>query len=155
MLPFYEALLDRFYDLHREIENDLDVLPPEALDWKPGAEMNSVSVIIVHVTGAERFLIGDVIMSDPSNRNREAEFRVEGMGKSDLVQRLTATESYIKGAFEKLSLTDLETMRTHPRHGNQVSVAWAILHALEHTATHVGHIQLTVQFWKQRNVGEG
>jgi hypothetical protein len=94
-------------------------------------------------------------MGDPSNRNRDAEFQVEGMGKIDLVQRLTATESYIKGAFEKLKLTDLETMRTHPRHGNQVSVAWAILHALEHTATHVGHIQLTVQFWKQRNVGEG
>jgi hypothetical protein len=148
MLPFFEALLDRFYDLHREIENDLNVLPPEALDWKPGAEMNSVSVIIVHLTGAERFLIGDVVIGDPSNRNRESEFRVEGMGKGDLVQRLAATETYIKGAFGKLSLTDLETMRTHPHHGNQVSVAWALLHALEHTATHVGHIQLSVQLWK-------
>ena len=79
MLPFYEVLLDRFYDLHREIENDLDVLPPEELDWKPGTEMNSVSVIVIHLTGAERFLIGDVVMGDPSNRDRESEFSVEGM----------------------------------------------------------------------------
>jgi hypothetical protein len=150
MLRFYEALADRFHELHGDIQRDLDAIPPEALDWKPGPEMNSVSVIIVHLTGAERFLIGDVIMSDPSNRNREAEFHVAGMSKGDLLNRQTETEKYIKAAFEKLNLSDLETERTHPRHGNQVSVAWALLHALEHTATHAGHIQLTVQMWQQR-----
>jgi len=154
MLPFYEALADRFHELHGELQRDLEALPFEALDWKPGAEMNSVSVIIVHLTGAERFLIGDVIMSDPSNRNRETEFRVAGMSKEDLVHRLTETEMYIEGVFEKLSLADLEMQRTHPRHGNQVSVAWALLHALEHTGTHVGHINMTIQMWHQRLVGE-
>jgi hypothetical protein len=155
MLPFYEALADRFNELHGDIQRDLDALPPEALDWKPGPEMNSVSVIIVHLTGAERFLIGDVIMGESSNRNREAEFRVAGMSKADLIHRMSETEDYLKAAFEKLRLSDLETERTHPRHGNQVSVAWALLHALEHAATHVGHIQLTVQLWHQRSVGEG
>lgn len=155
MLPFYEALADRFHELHGDIQRDLEALPSAALDWTPGAEMNSVSVIIVHLTGAERFLIGDVIMSDASNRNREAEFRVAGMSKEDLVHRLDETESYIKAAFEKLNLADLETQRIHPRHGDQVSVAWALLHALEHAATHVGHINITVQLWRQMSVGEG
>ncbi len=155
MLPFYEALVDRFHELHGEIEHALEVLPSEALDWKPGPEMNSVSVIIVHLTSAERFLIGDVIMSEPSHRDREAEFRVAGMSKEDLIRRLTETEKYIRSAFEKLSLADLETQRTHPRHGNQVSVAWALLYALEHTGTHDGHIQITVQMWHQRSVREG
>ena len=155
MLLFFEALADNFHELHGEIQRDLDVLPPEALDWKPGAEMNSVSVIIVHLTGAERFLIGDILMQDPSNRDREAEFLVAGMNKADLLQRLSATEDYIKAAFEKLSLSDLDAHRIHPRHGNQVSVSWALLHALEHSATHVGHIQLTVQMWQQKSGGEG
>jgi hypothetical protein len=154
MLPFYEALADRFHELHGDIQHDLDTLPSEALDWKPGPEMNSVSVIIVHLTGAERFLSGDVIMQDPSNRNREAEFSIAGMSKADLIQRLTDTEAYLTAAFEKLSLSDLETERIHPRHGNQVSVAWALLHALEHAATHVGHIQITVQMWHQKSIGE-
>ena len=117
--------------------------------------MNSVSIIITHLTGAERFLIGDVIMNDPSSRNREAEFSVSGMSKADLVNRLTATEAYLTAALEALSLSDLETQRIHPRHGNQVTVAWALLHALEHAATHVGHIQITVQMWHQKVVGEG
>jgi uncharacterized damage-inducible protein DinB len=153
MLPFYEALADRFRELHGEILRDLDVLPPEALDWKPGPEMNSVSVIIVHLTGAERFWVGDVIMQDSSSRNREAEFRVAGMSKADLIQRLNETEAYLTAAFEKLSLSDLDTERTHPRQGNQITVASALLHPLEHTGTHVGHIQLTVQLWRQRSAG--
>ena len=154
MLPFFEALASQFHELHREIERDLVALPVDALDWVPGPEMNSISVIIVHLTGSERFLVGDVIMQDPSSRDREAEFHVAGMSKADLVQRLNTTEAYLNSAFEKLSLSDLETKRIHPRHGDQVSVAWALLHALEHSGTHVGQIQMTVQMWHQRSVGE-
>jgi hypothetical protein len=65
------------------------------------------------------------------------------------------SERYLVHAFEELKLSDLAAMRTHPRHGNQVSVSWALLHALDHVATHVGHIQITVQLWHQRLVGEG
>lgn len=153
MIPFFEALMDRFHGLHNEIDQALNAVPTEALDWKPGAEMNSISVIITHLTGAERFLIGDIIMGETSNRNREAEFKVEGMGKGDLIHHLAETEAYIQAAFEKLSLADLEMKRIHPRHGNEVTVAWALLHALEHAGTHVGQIQITIQMWQQRSVG--
>ena len=44
MRKLYEALLDRFQDLHREILKSLEELPPEALDWKPGLETNSLTV---------------------------------------------------------------------------------------------------------------
>jgi hypothetical protein len=155
MIPFYIALADSFHDLHASILKDLDTLPAEALDWKPGVDTNSVSALIVHLTGAERFLIGDVIMQDPSNRNREAEFLVKGMSKEKLVSRLNDNEAFLMAAFEGMRLPDLEATRLHPRHGSQVSVSWALLHALEHTATHVGHIQLTVQMWQQRNGAGG
>ena len=155
MIPFYEALADRFHDLHADVLKNLGPLPAEALDWKPGDETNSVSVLIVHFTGAERFLVGDVIMQDPSNRNRDAEFLVKAVSKEDLILRLKATEDYIRATLEGLRLPDLEATRLHPRHGTQVSVSWALLHALEHTATHVGHIDLTVQLWRQHNAGEG
>ncbi len=150
MKLFYKELYDRFRELHGDIERALESLPEEALDWKPGADMNSVSVLVTHLTGAERFLIGDVVMGEISNRNRDEEFQVAGQTKQDLLQRLSGTDAYIKKAFENMDLPDLETERIHPRHGNKVSVAFAILHALEHAATHVGHIGLTVQLWQQK-----
>lgn len=154
MNPFYQALADRFHELHGDIIRDLEALPATAIDWKPGNEMNSVAVIVVHLTGAERFLIGDVVMGESSNRNREAEFKISGMTKDDLIKRLTDSEAYMAAALDKLTLADLETTRIHPRHGNQVLVAWTVLHALEHTATHVGHINMTLQLWHQRTIGE-
>lgn len=154
MIAFFEALTDHFHELHGEIKRDLESLPPAALDWKPGPEMNSVAIIIVHLTGAERFLVGDVAMQESSNRNRDLEFQAQGMSKADLLHRLDETEAYLRNATGQLSLADLETTRIHPRHGDQVTVSWALLHALAHTATHVGHINLTVQMWHQRSVGE-
>ena len=145
MIAFFEELYQRFHELHKEITQALEALPEEVMDWKPGEEMNSISVLITHLTGAERFLIGDIVMGDPSNRNREAEFEVDGLEKQALLDRITAVDAYIKSAFEKMSLADLETFRTHPRNGKQVSVSWAILHALEHTGIHLGHIELTIQ----------
>ena len=145
MIAFYEELYQRFHELHKEITQALEALPDEVMDWKPGEEMNSISVLITHLTGAERFLIGDIIMGEPSNRNREAEFEVDGLEKQALLDRINAVDSYIKSAFEKMLLADLETFRTHPRNGKQVSVSWAILHALEHTGIHLGHIELTIQ----------
>jgi hypothetical protein len=155
MITFFEALTDRFHELHGEIQRDLDALPPAALDWKPGPEMNSVSIIIVHLTGVERFMVGDVVMQETSHRNRDLEFQVQGLSKDDLLRHLNDTETYIKNALEKLSLSDLETTRIHPRYGDQVTVSWALLYALAHTAAHVGHINLTVQMWQQRSQGEG
>jgi len=149
MIAFYADLLDRFHELHTDIEKILESLPPEALDWSPGPEINSLSVLIVHLTGAERFLVGDIVMGESSNRNREAEFQASGLGKEYLLKRLRDTEAYLNSALETLELSDLESMRVHPRHGRQVSVAFALLHALEHTGTHHGHIQLTAQLWQQ------
>jgi uncharacterized damage-inducible protein DinB len=148
MLRFYEELYARFHELHTDIERALQEVPEDALDWKPGSDMNSIAVLVTHLTGAERFLVGDVVMGEMSNRSREAEFQAQGLNRQDLLDRLAATDEYIKGAFEKLTLADLEATRLHPRHGNMVSVAFALLHALEHAATHVGHIGMTIQLFQ-------
>ncbi len=153
MNSLYEAYAQWLHETHAEILNDLESLPAEALDWVPGHEMNSVSVIIVHLTGAERYFIGDIIMGEPSNRNRAAEFTVNGLSKRDLQLRLNESESYIRLALEKLSLEDLGKERLHPRQGNQVTVAWALMEVLQHSALHAGHIQITAQLWHQRQQG--
>ncbi len=150
MITFYKELLTRFHELHQDIKNTLEPLPENAMDWSPGTEMNSLSVLVVHLSGAERFLVGDVVLGESSNRSRDAEFQARGMTKADLVACLDATEAYLASAFDRLTLADLEASRVHPRHGGEVSVAFALLHALEHAATHTGHITITAQLWHQR-----
>lgn len=150
MNPFFEELLNRFLELHAEILDGIKGLPQEALDWHPGAEMNSIGVLIAHIAGAERYLIGDVVLEDPSHRDRPAEFLTKGLNGPELSRRLKESEDYLKQAFETLELDDLDKTRRFPRDGRQVKVSWSLLHALEHTANHLGHIQLVLQLWEQR-----
>ena len=148
MHKFYQAMLDEYAALHAEIVKTIDELPAEALDWAPGPEMNSLSVLVVHLTGAERYWIGDVAKGDASSRDREAEFRVKGMTAEALKQRIADMDRYEAAAFETLQPGDLEAMRI-ARGGKEVTLAKALLHPLQHTGQHVGHIEILKQEWMQ------
>jgi class 3 adenylate cyclase len=111
--------------------------------------MNSLCVLAVHLAGAERYWIGDVVGRDPSGRDRDAELRARGLDAAALKARLADVLAHSRGVLEDLALADLETVRVSPRDGREFSVAWALAHALEHTAMHVGHAQLVRQLWDQ------
>lgn len=152
MRTFYEGMREHLKALHAEALKALEGLPVDALDWIPGPEMNSISVLIMHFTGSERYWVGDVVQGDPSFRNREAEFQTKGVDAAALRQRILDLDEYEVKAFETLRVRDLETWKVAPKDGRQVTVAWALLHALQHTAVHIGHIEILTQQWRQRAV---
>ena len=149
MPVFFDDLYDRFCELHSEIGKALDGLPPEALDWVPSAEMNSIAVMIVHLAGAEYYWIG-VALNEPPERDRDSEFRTKGLSADDLKKLVASADEVTRQALGRLSLSDLETTRLSPRNAKTFTVGWCLAHALEHTALHVGHIQMTRQLWDLR-----
>lgn len=153
MVELFESYLDRLQDLHDTILQAIDGLPVEALDWAPGPEMNSISVLITHLAGAQRYWIGDVAAGEPSGRVREQEFHAKGLSTADLKERLNGTLAYARKTLEKLPFQDLEATRVTTREGESLSGSWALLHALEHTALHVGQIQVTRQLWEHGDRG--
>ena len=153
MLSMLEDYFERLQALHADIERTIEGLPVAALDWMPGPDMNSLGVLTVHVAGAERYWIGDVVGRDPSGRDRAAEFRAYGLDATMLKARLAETLAHSRAVLEGLPLADLEATRVSPRDGREFSVAWCLAHALEHTALHLGHAQITRQLWEQRESG--
>ena len=113
----------------------------------------AVRLVLVNppLSGAERYWIGDVVMGAPSFRDRDWEFTVKGWEPAALKQRILDLEAYEKTAFESMGLPDLQEERVSPRDGQTVLVGEAFLHALKHTAIHVGHIEILQQQWKIRN----
>jgi len=148
MHQFYVDYMERLTDLHNQIREGLDGLPAEALDWSPGPEMNSMDVLVVHLTGAERYWIGDVAGQEPSGRDRAAEFRTQDVAAQDLLDRLEASRGHAQAVLARLSLAELSATRPSERHPKQTfTVATALLHALEHTGQHLGHIQMVRQLF--------
>ena len=154
MQKFYEALFDQLQARHRELLKILDELPPEAYDWKPVHGMNSMAVLIFHMTGGERYWIGDVVKGEDSHRDRDAEFKVSGLSRETLKQRIIDLEAYEKTVLEGMKVEQLDEERLSPRHDRKYSVAWGLMHALEHTSEHVGHIHVMNDLWKARKAGE-
>jgi uncharacterized damage-inducible protein DinB len=147
-MSIYTDLNDRFGELHADILKALDGLPPEALDWVPGGEMNSIAVLVVHLSGAERYWVG-VALAEPPERDREAEFKTHALGAGELKAHLADADDFTRQALDRFAPGDLEAVRQSPRNARTFTVGWCLAHALEHTALHTGHIQLTRQLWEQ------
>ena len=153
MVSVLEDYLERLQALHANIERTIEGLSLPALDWVPGPDMNSLGVLAVHVAGAERYWIGDVVGRDPSGRDRAAEFRTRGLDAAALNACLAETLAYSQAVLEGLTLPDLEATRVSPRDGREFTVAWCLAHALEHTALHLGQMQMTRQLWEEQGSG--
>jgi len=151
MGAFFTDYLDRLESLHNDLKGALTEMPNDGLDWVPGVGMNSLCVLAVHVAGAERYWIGDVVAGEPSGRDREAEFLSKDMAAATLADRLDGSLAYTRGVVQRLKLSDLDKIRFSPQHGREYAVGWVLAHVLAHAALHAGHAQVTRQLWEQKN----
>lgn len=144
---FFADYLERLQGLQHKLHSELRDLPAQAMDWTPGPEMNSVAVLLAHITGLLREGI-DIALGDPPSRVREQEFQTRGVQSAEMLRRLDAVIGYARSALPRLGLQDLENERQDE--DGIVTCGWALLHALEHAYLHLGHVQLTCQMWRQR-----
>lgn len=150
MEPFATAFVERLHDLVKGFDNAIEGLSPEALDWSPGPEMNSITVLATHAAAAVRYLIGDVVGGDPSGRVREQEFRTRGVDGEQLRQRFAEVVEHSEMIVAKLTTADLGKENYSPQHDRNFTVAWSLFRALDHLSEHMAHAQLTRLLWEQR-----
>jgi uncharacterized damage-inducible protein DinB len=151
MLGLFTAYLQQLEALHADMNSAINDLPVEALNWSPGPGLNSVAVLAAHTAGSERYWIGDVMARDDSRRDRAAEFRTQASSGAELIDRLEAVLAHSRNVLGHLTLEDLDEKRLAPSDQREVTVAWALVHALEHVATHLGHVQMMRDVWQARS----
>jgi len=139
--------LDRLEDLQHRLHTEVQDLPLEAMDWSPGPKMNSVAVLLAHITGIFREGI-DLALDNPPTRMRAQEFQTHGVLSAEMLRHLDAVIDYARDALPRLGLEDLSKERKDE--DGIITCGWALLHALEHAYLHLGHLQLTCQMLRQR-----
>jgi uncharacterized damage-inducible protein DinB len=138
--------LERLEGLQRRLHKDVHDLPAEAMDWSPGPAMNSVAVLLAHITGVLHEGIDLALETTPS-RVRAQEFQTHGVPSAEMLRRFDAAIDYARHALPRVGLQDLDQPREDE--DGPVTCGWALLHALEHTYLHLGHLQVTCQMWRQ------
>jgi hypothetical protein len=150
MLPAFADYLKELESLYNDAAKTIDGLPQEALDWAPAPGTNSIAVLIAHMTGSQRFLVGDMVGDIPSNRNRPAEFAVKGLDQAALTAMLAQAMTVSRDTLAKLTLDDLASTQPHVKDGRSFTTSFALNHALAHCGVHVGHIHLTRLMWDMK-----
>jgi uncharacterized damage-inducible protein DinB len=150
MSPELASYLQMIEDLRGQVRDLIIDLPEEALNWRPldgSAEhaTNSLAVLAAHIAGAEHFWIGEGVGNLPPSRDRDAEFETRAASAAELVDILEQVAEETRKVCSALSAPELDGRREV--RGRTVPVRWCILHVIDHTALHLGHMQLTYQLW--------
>jgi uncharacterized damage-inducible protein DinB len=153
MLPATLAMLEK---LVTDIFQQLDGIPEDDLNtWLPRDGMRDVNTffaLATHTIGAGEFWILEAAGGRPTDRNRKAEFSSTG----SLEQLRARYDRWLAATAEVFDELDDDTLASiyerpaNPERGMSAARrtrAECITHALEHTAVHLGHLQLQRQLW--------
>lgn len=140
-------VLDR---LGHQVLDELREVPDDALNRTlPMPETNTLYALATHILGAGEFWSLAMAGARPQERDRPAEFRATGT-LADLVPRY---ERWLADAHAALEALPDEALarpvapppQFRPWGDEPMTLGDCLLHAVDHTALHLGHIQLTRQ----------
>jgi hypothetical protein len=134
LIEIYERDLGKLRD---EIEHYTD----EADLWKVGGDIiNPAGNLCLHLTGNLKHFFGAILSGSGYVRDRDAEFSMKGVAKSDLLQSIDETAVIVRSTLEKLSDTDFE--KTYPIEvfGKPMTTGFFLTHLATHLNWHLGHI---------------
>jgi uncharacterized damage-inducible protein DinB len=132
--------------LHRTIPRDLqtfqreiELFPSDDAVWQtvPGIT-NPAGTLALHVCGNLRHYLGAVLGSSGYVRDRDAEFRLRGVPRRDLVENLVGAREVVIRTLQTLSPETLQSAYPEPLGGVTLRTDWFLLHLGTHLAFHLG-----------------
>jgi uncharacterized damage-inducible protein DinB len=119
----------------------LEGLDPAQLRWRPAPTANSLGVIVVHLGYAERLWIRAIFAGEAMDmewRNHMFDLP-EGWGYDEIVSFYRDETAKADGVLDRATSFDL------PSAGDlrPTTLRWAVLHLIEETARHAGHMDIT------------
>ncbi|MGI8475221.1 MAG: DinB family protein [Thermomicrobiales bacterium] len=159
MIPFAAATDHFLTKLAADALRQLDGIPERDLnEWRPALglqDVNTLYGLATHLVAAGEFWMLHAAAGRPTDRDRPAEFRASG-DLATLQARYGRWLDECRAVLSELAEADLDR-RFQGGSSQPVdwSVAECIMHAVEHTAVHVGHLQLQRQIWNAERIGAG
>lgn len=141
-----------------EMIGKLRVLPNDLLNQPmPVPDSNTLFAIGTHSVGMAEFWTLALVGGQFVARDRSAEFRATGRG-ADLAARIERFLPTMHALLDELPAARMDEIITPPSAFSMsgslresVTVREALLHVIEHSATHLGHVQLMTDYFRTRD----
>ncbi|MCB0353524.1 MAG: DUF1572 family protein [Bdellovibrionales bacterium] len=137
-----ECFAHQFHSYKSLAEQAFEQVSDEQFFVRPSPTMNSIALIVKHLTGNLRSRWSDFLESDGEKpwRERDAEFEIAVDDTRDqLLKRWEESFRVVFESVEALTLSDLENGSVRIR-GEELSVVAALARSVTHLAYHVGQI---------------
>ncbi len=154
--PIIASAREIFTTALADVRPAVEAASPEALNWRPaGGETNSIAVLAVHVMNSTRMWLSVATGAPLPMRDRDSEFVAEAADAPSLLAVVDEFARDCETLLDNAGQVDWSAMREtqpRPRPGvsDQVTAAFALIHACSHLLEHVGQIALTRQLWDAR-----
>lgn len=144
-----QVLVARLDEMWEGLLRDAAGADETRFHWTPGAEFNSVAILLRHLAGSEQYWIGEAIGGIPSHREREKEFLHDQPRRADVLRAVDEARRVTRQVLTPLSMADLQaetapsvTRGTPPRRPTKL---WSLLHYIEHLGYHRGQALLLLK----------
>ena len=124
--------------------------PADALNRRPaGDDTNAVAVLVVHAVNSTRWWLSVARGLPLPERDRPSEFLTTVADADELLALFDPVAADCRALLDADTTFDPGAIREDPRDGDQVTAAWALIHAVEHLREHVAHAELTRQVFER------
>ena len=144
-----EAALNSMDGMRRSFRRSLEGVDAQELNWNPlPGDANSLYAIVSHLCASETTMIHQRIGGQTVEAEGHAAFAAQGDDPQGLLNRLDELGSTTRRLLEGLTAEEMDRS-IDPGGGRPARTAreWLHLH-LRHMALHLGHIEITKQFYE-------
>ncbi len=125
----------------------------DALNRHPaGEDTNAVAVLVVHAVNSTRWWLSIALGAPIPDRDRPSEFLTRVADAGELLAVFDPIAADCRALLDTDVTFEPGAIREVPREDEQVTAAWALMHAVEHLREHVAHAELTRQLFGARGV---
>ena len=154
--PLIAAARENLATALGDLRPAIDGATADALNWRPaGDDTNSIAVLAVHVMNSTRMWVSVATGATLPDRDRASEFVATTPSAAELQTMVDRLGADCAALLDKAGEVDWSALRqTHPRPrpgaSEEVTGAFALVHAFGHLREHVGQMLLTRQLWDER-----
>lgn len=136
-----ESLQSLFTRDLNKLKAEIEAYENEEVIWKIDKNiLNSAGNLCLHLVGNINQFIGAILGNSGYIRNRELEFSLKDVPRTELIQQIESTIEVVNSSLGKLSAQDLEKEYPAEPLGYTMTTEYFLIHLIGHLEYHLGQI---------------
>lgn len=127
-------------DLNK-LKTEIEAYQNEETIWKIEQNiLNSAGNLTLHLVGNLNYYIGAILGNSGYIRNRESEFSLKNIPRTELIQQIEKTSKVVNSSLDKLSAEDAQKDYPVEALGYPMTTEYFLIHLFGHLGYHLGQI---------------